>query len=428
MKCVVCKQEIKDDSKFCPKCGKAIPRCPGCGKVLTKRTRFCTNDGTSIPEDLLALIPEQNVCTGGQEMGNTSVGFSKERKKNGFVVAIAVIAAVVVLSGAGFTGYLVMKNGMPSFISKIINQVSDADLKIRSGDIQTGKNTLMESNTDTEQTDELDVPAEIKQQPDGLDDQEEIEKESAGKEEQQPDIDQQTGTNADLSKETEEWSDIDNTSAGADQQTDTNVVIKEDAEESKIRADLQKFGIDSSSTEDYGAVLDPDTYQYYDSGIRDFSFYYPAELYNDVVYNEEPAENAYGTNVESICFKASGGSELIFTISKRKDDLSLEQITNHIYENESASMIDAAKLVLSAEADYGRVIMTGYTIDKSKLIYDMVKAESDYVLHMKVIFPQYTGEEDQLQKGYVTECIYRLCGFSGSSKMPRSYQEYKKGQ
>ena len=47
---------------------------------------------------------------------------------------------------------------------------------------------------------------------------------------------------------------------------------------------------------------------------------------------------------------------------------------------------------------------------------------------MKLIFPQYTGEEDKMQKGYITECVYRLCGFSGSSDGPRSYQDYKKGQ
>ena len=215
---------------------------------------------------------------------------------------------------------------------------------------------------------------------------------------------------------------------GKQEETDMSVQTQTDVEVTDKEEILQKFGIDTSAKEDYGAVLNPDAYQYYDSKISDFSFAYPAELYHDVIYNEEPVKEEYGTNVESIHFTASKGSELIFTISKRTDNLSMQQITDHIYEKEFASMADSVKLIQSAEADHGRVIVTGYTADKSKLIYDMVKTEPDYVLHMKLIFPQYTGEEDKMQKGYITECVYRLCGFSGSSDGPRSYQDYKKGQ
>ena len=58
MKCPICNFENSDDSKFCCGCGKTIPRCPTCGKVLTTRDRFCMNDGTRLPEELLLLIPE----------------------------------------------------------------------------------------------------------------------------------------------------------------------------------------------------------------------------------------------------------------------------------------------------------------------------------------------------------------------------------
>lgn len=189
----------------------------------------------------------------------------------------------------------------------------------------------------------------------------------------------------------------------------------------------RKFKINADAVEDYAAVLDPDTYSYYDSGISEFAFFYPAEMFHRVTYSEKPKEKAYGTNLQTIDFTASKGSELKFALYQRTDQLSMEQMTNYIYEREFNSMQDSIKLIFSAEEDHGRVIVTGYTDARDKLIYDMVKIEPSYVMHMKLYFPQYTGSEDKLQKGYVTECIYRMCGFSGSTNRPRSYQEYKEG-
>lgn len=58
MICPICKNEIKDNSKFCTKCGKQIPRCPTCNKVITKKMRFCMNDGTPLSDDVLSMFSE----------------------------------------------------------------------------------------------------------------------------------------------------------------------------------------------------------------------------------------------------------------------------------------------------------------------------------------------------------------------------------
>ena len=57
MICPICEKKIKDDSKFCGKCGCKIPRCPTCGKVIDKQFRFCIYDGTPISEEVLMLLP-----------------------------------------------------------------------------------------------------------------------------------------------------------------------------------------------------------------------------------------------------------------------------------------------------------------------------------------------------------------------------------
>lgn len=58
MKCMLCNYENSEDARFCMGCGSTIPRCPTCGKVLTNRDRFCSNDGTPLSDDLLALVPD----------------------------------------------------------------------------------------------------------------------------------------------------------------------------------------------------------------------------------------------------------------------------------------------------------------------------------------------------------------------------------
>lgn len=59
MNCPNCNREIEDHSRFCEKCGKKIPRCPKCGRFINERVRFCIYDGTRLPEEVLALIPQE---------------------------------------------------------------------------------------------------------------------------------------------------------------------------------------------------------------------------------------------------------------------------------------------------------------------------------------------------------------------------------
>lgn len=49
---------------------------------------------------------------------------------------------------------------------------------------------------------------------------------------------------------------------------------------------LDLFDIDRMTVEDYSENLDPDSYLFYDSGIVEFYFYYPAYLFNDVTVDD----------------------------------------------------------------------------------------------------------------------------------------------
>ena len=200
------------------------------------------------------------------------------------------------------------------------------------------------------------------------------------------------------------------------------------AGETSVTADM--FQVDADTIEDYSNNLDPDQYAYYDSGISDFNFYYPADLYNSVTVSETPSETDYGTRLQTVHFTGSKGSELLFEISRRTDNLSLDEMREEVYQNESGSMSDPVTVLnrLSEEMTHGKVIVSGYSnAAHDEALYDMVKIEDDYVLQMKVIFP-YTPDdmENNRQQNYVVDCLYRLCGFSDTSyESTRSYEEFR---
>jgi hypothetical protein len=57
MNCPYCPNVISDASKYCPKCGHLIVRCPSCNKVINYKAQFCSVDGTKIDPELTADLP-----------------------------------------------------------------------------------------------------------------------------------------------------------------------------------------------------------------------------------------------------------------------------------------------------------------------------------------------------------------------------------
>ena len=200
-------------------------------------------------------------------------------------------------------------------------------------------------------------------------------------------------------------------------------VVEENAWIDDNNAVLDEFGIYSDTVENYGNNLNPDYYRFYDSGITDFKFRYPADLFNDVSKDTDSFEDEYGTNIETIKFSGTKGTECIYSLSKRHDGMDIKQATGNVHTHETNSLIDAADILVSSKDDHGKVIITGWTSD-GRTVYDLTKIEDDYIVRMYIILSQYISDEDKNYKGYVVENMYRLCGFSDSKYSPRSYEEY----
>lgn len=214
-------------------------------------------------------------------------------------------------------------------------------------------------------------------------------------------------------------------------QTETvSVTDAEPAQEPEQTAEntfdaYEEFGITQGRKENYAENLDTSAYRYYSSGITDFNFFYPAGLYGEIVYNEKQTESNYGTNMISIEFIGSAGAKLIVSLWQY-GNMSIETMTETVYNTEMAAISDAASVIHKVWEDYGRVILTGTMDAGESLIWSMTKIEPQYVLQMQIISSKYqAGYADRLQKGYVLESLYRLCPFSGSSYTCRSYEVYK---
>ncbi len=231
---------------------------------------------------------------------------------------------------------------------------------------------------------------------------------------------EQTETSYPVETTEEETSDI---QFGDENVQNIDEVLGENQWNDNDNSWLEEFGIYADTVENYEDNLNPDYYRFYDAGITDFNFRYPAGLFNYVSKNTESFEDEYGTNVETIRFTGSKGAECIYSLSRRHDGLDLEQATGKVHTHEFNSLVDASDILVSSTEDHGKVIVTGWTSD-GRPVYDLTKIEGDYVLRMNIILSQYISDEDKNYKGYIFENLYRLCGFADSKYSPRSYQEY----
>ena len=188
---------------------------------------------------------------------------------------------------------------------------------------------------------------------------------------------------------------------------------------------LEEFAIGEEVVTNYRSALDPYQYRQYRSEINKFYFSYPVNLYNSVAFDDNEEECDYGLNQETILFNGSDVSALQFSVYKRTDERTIDDMLGFVNTCETEKIMDATQLQYLSEDTYGKIVLTGYSESYEQLIYELLRVEEEYVFQMKIIFPSYENSEDKLQKDYITECMYRMCGFSGTAERVRVYHDYK---
>jgi predicted nucleic acid-binding Zn ribbon protein len=120
LKCVVCGNEIPDDSKFCPSCGKnpkpETVMCSKCGQKIETGQKFCVSCGTSVGTGAQTSVPPTQSFSGqqpnrppGPQVPYTPIysdHHHKPKKKGGClkIVGIGFLVVVVAIVGLYFMG------------------------------------------------------------------------------------------------------------------------------------------------------------------------------------------------------------------------------------------------------------------------------------------------------------------------------------
>jgi len=190
----------------------------------------------------------------------------------------------------------------------------------------------------------------------------------------------------------------------------------------------------TDAREDYGNSLDYTQYARYAGQNGNFYFSYPKSLYNRVLVNMNSFDTVNGTNQITITMRGEDHSEAVFAQYYRDQGYSIDETYEFLldyYSNQvlNANVIRSSTGAKEGEEYHGRIVMTGYG-DRS-MTYIVIAVWQDKVQVMWVQCP-FTAEEyrdanaAQLYQYacYVTECMYRMCGFSGSTAEPRSYAEF----
>lgn len=104
MNCPYCGQTGPDTARFCRYCGHQIPRCSKCGKILTKKYRFCPNDGTPVPPEMVEGLPDVSQARASKLTPRSVEPVSQytdpgKRKKSALIPIATVFFACLLLAG-----------------------------------------------------------------------------------------------------------------------------------------------------------------------------------------------------------------------------------------------------------------------------------------------------------------------------------------
>lgn len=188
------------------------------------------------------------------------------------------------------------------------------------------------------------------------------------------------------------------------------------------------FSINPSNEANYSRYSDTSWYATYTSNISDFGFSAPEMFFNNVqCFTEGYGETALEGNIlEKYIFSAGDGSKQIFSVGERTDSLSNEDYAEYLIEEVEKAYPGYQLLLDPSKTEYTKFVITGY--DGSDIYWIMFRIEDDYILTLHIYTPDYIDDDDQNEKGYMTECIYRMCEYADYDKSPRTYAEYLDAQ
>lgn len=340
--------------------------CKNCGYQAEDNAIFCEQCGARIVPDVSEASQTSGVSNASETSRTSGVSHASEaprKTKSRTPIYIAIAAALVLIigAGAGFAIWYLFPSSKESTQDDVSLSESEISHILSSQDKKTAENNVRSSSNTDSDSSETDRPI------------------------REPDNTQ-------------------------DKTAQNNI----------------PFTIDPNADADYASALDPSKYEFYTSGIDEFNFFYPTKFYNEVAYNTSPDAGPYGTNMEEVVFSAEDGSQLTFQAVRRTDTLDVESMSGQVYAREFKQLTSPEVILNKISDGSGKVIVTGWSKEHpGNTIYCLTKIEQNTIFQMVVRFPDYTDSTDRLRKSYITECYYRMCGFSGADPW-RTYEDFIK--
>lgn len=150
-----------------------------------------------------------------------------------------------------------------------------------------------------------------------------------------------------------------------------------------------------------------------------FSFAYPKNLYHKVEVSIDDSQQKY-----SILFQGKdNGALLLYSQEKQEKGSDFSSVFEKLYRTDITALSEAGT-IYHGETVY---VIDGFENQGQLEVYKVVKMDVNHIYTMLIKTPVPETEEEKAIVDYYTEYLYRSCGFSGSSKEPRSYSEYLLG-
>ncbi|MBQ8941321.1 MAG: zinc-ribbon domain-containing protein [Firmicutes bacterium] len=137
------------------------------------------------------------------------------------------------------------------------------------------------------------------------------------------------------------------------------------------------------------------------------SFGYPKNIFNE-----------YGIYSDSTYFYGSDGSYMVVSTFENSGKKGM----GYWHDAHAQNLYDVTDVILTES----RAIFWGYTDSaRSEILYEILYMDSSYSTSLLYYYPTpVRGSDDEKHKNYVIDCVYRMFEKSGTSYLPRSYDQF----